>query len=148
MMKLKLPLFLTRMSIAVFLLPWIVMRFLAPENAIHITQKYYKVNALTEHNINIDFGSLLQNEHARYIVYGIGVLWAILWIAFVLGVKKRLSYGLVFLLHLIGTLFTLPYFIPNTAQFNIMFFAALPTLMAMLLLYLLRKEDTLLAFGE
>ena len=40
--SLKLPLFLTRLSIFYFMLPWQLMRFTPPEAVVGITKKHYK----------------------------------------------------------------------------------------------------------
>lgn len=77
-----------------------------------------------------------------------GVIMMALLVAFLIGFKKRISYGLVMVLHGIGTLMTVPYLIPGTENFNILFLAAVPALMAMVLLYCLRTEDTLLAVDK
>lgn len=127
MPNLRLPLFLTRLSIAVFLLPWILMRFTAPESAQGISKKYYFF------------------EQGPNVTMMIGVLWLILLAAFLVGFKKKISYGLVFLLHLIGTIFSLRFMIPGTENFVPTFMAALPTLAAMFLLWKLRDQDTMLS---
>ncbi|WP_409434066.1 hypothetical protein ACJ3XI_06070 [Litorimonas sp. RW-G-Af-16] len=130
MPNLRLPLFLTRLSIAIFLLPWILMRFIdGGKNAKGISEKYY-------HFTQPDIMTTL-----------IGVGWVILLIAFIIGFKKKISYGLVFLIHLVGTLMSLPYMIPGTEKFIPTFMAAIPTLMAMFLLWKLREQDTLLSLN-
>lgn len=131
MTKLKIPLFLTRLSIVAFLLPWVLMRFTSPDSAKGIAAKYYKVSSLPDIAVTV-----------------IGVLWLVLLAAFLIGFKKRISYGLVFLLHAVGTVFTIPYLIPGTENFNILFLAAIPAAMAMLLLYQLREHDTFLTIGK
>jgi len=88
--SLRLPLFLTRLSIFLFLLPWQLMRFSKPESINNISQKYYKFSMP-------EIGSTLT-----------GVLMMALLIAFLVGFQKRLSYGLVALLHGIGTAMTIP----------------------------------------
>lgn len=125
--SLRLPLFLTRLSIFLFMLPWQFMRFTKPESINGIAQKYYKFSMP-------DIGSTIT-----------GVLMMALLVAFLVGFKKRISYGLVALLHGVGTLMTVPYLVPGTENFNILFLAAIPALMAMILLYCLRNEDNLLA---
>lgn len=129
--NLRIPLFFTRISIAYFLLPWVLMRFTKPDGAKGIAAKYYKISAMPEIATTI-----------------IGVLWVALLIAFVVGFKKRISYGLVFLLHALGTAFTLPYLILGTEKMNIMFFAAIPVIGAMWLLYVLREHDTMLSLNK
>ncbi|MDB2439054.1 hypothetical protein N9W89_10090 [Hellea sp.] len=126
---LKIPLFLTRISIFYFMLPWQIMRFTKPESIGNISNKYYKF-AMPE------IGSTIT-----------GVLMIALLVAFVIGFKKKISYLLVLILHGIGTLMTIPHLIPGIEGYNQLFLAAIPTVMAMLLLYRLRNEDTLLSVG-
>ncbi len=129
--KLKFPLFFTRLAIFYFLLPWVLMRFTAPSGAQNIASKYYKVSSMPEIATTV-----------------IGVLWVALLLAFLFGIKKRISYGLVLLIHAVGTLFTLPYLIIGTENMNIMFFAAIPVIGAMWLLYTLRDHDTFLSLNK
>ncbi|MGJ8559922.1 MAG: hypothetical protein ACSHX3_06765 [Litorimonas sp.] len=128
MPKLRWPLFLTRLSIFYFLLPWQLMRFLNPESASGIAKKYYHLPGLNE-----------------TVGYAIGAFWMVLLLAFLLGFKKRISYGLVFVLHAGAILVALPFYIMGTESFNQLFLAAIPAAAAMGLLYVLRDEDTLLA---
>lgn len=128
MPKLRLPLLLTRLSIFYFLLPWQLMRFMSPESADGIAKKYYHLPGL--------------NETAGY---AIGVFWMILLVAFLVGFKKRISYGLVFLLHAGAIIVALPFYIMGTENFNQLFLAAIPAAAAMGLLYALRDQDTLLS---
>lgn len=127
---LKLPLFLTRLSIFLFMLPWQLMRFTKPEAINSISNKYYKFSMP-------EIGSTIT-----------GVLMMVLLVAFLVGFKKKISYLLVLVLHAVGTLTTVPYLIPGTENFNILFLAALPTIGAMLLLYCLRNEDTMLSLNK
>ena len=128
--NLRLPLFLTRISIVAFLLPWQLMRFSKPEGINNIVQKYYKFSMP-------EIGSTIT-----------GVLMMALLIAFLVGFKKRISYGLVALLHGVGTAMTIPNLIPGLEGYNQLFLAAIPALMAMVLLYCLRNEDTLLSIDN
>ena len=124
---LKLPLFLTRISIVMFMLPWQIMRFTKPDVINNISNKYYKFSMP-------EIGSTIT-----------GVLMIALLLAFLVGFKKKISYLLVFILHGIGTLMTIPNLIPGLEGYNQLFLAALPALAAMLLLYCLRDEDTMLS---
>lgn len=128
--NLRVPLFLTRLSIVAFLLPWQIMRFTKPESINGIAQKYYKFSIP-------EIGSTIT-----------GVLMMALLIAFLVGFKKRISYGLVALLHGVGTAMTIPNLIPGIEGYNQLFLAAIPALMAMVLLYCLRNEDTLLSIDN
>ena len=129
--NLKLPLFFTRLSIALFLFPWVLMRLTKVEAGAGLFEKYYFIKGMP-----------------NAVALIIAIFWAVLLLAFVTGLKKRISYGLVLLLHGIGTLMTLPYLIPGTENFKILFMAAIPTAAAMGLLYLLRNEDTLLSIDK
>ena len=130
MPKLRIPLFLTRLSIFYFLLPWQVMRFTSPEAASGIAKKYYHVDGLS------DTVGLL-----------IGVFWMALLIAFLMGLKKKFSYALVFILHAGAVLLALPSYIWGTEAYNQLFIASIPAAAAMALLWLLRDEDTFLSLG-
>ncbi len=127
---LRLPLFLTRLSIFLFMLPWQLMRFTTPEAINRISNKYYKFSMP-------EIGSTIT-----------GVLMIALLIAFLVGFKKKISYLLVLLLHGIGTLMTIPNLIPGLEGYNQLFLAAVPALAAMLLLYCLRDEDTMLSLDH
>ena len=127
---LRLPLFLTRLSIFLFMLPWQVMRFTKPEAINSISNKYYKFSMP-------EIGSTIT-----------GVLMMALLIAFLVGFKKKISYLLVLILHGVGTLMTIPNLIPGLEGYNQLFLAAVPALAAMLLLYVLRDEDTMLSINH
>ena len=129
----KLPLFLTRLSIFYFLLPWQVMRFTAHYRIEGIANKYYKIPAIPDM-----VGTI------------IGVAMMALLIAFLVGFKKRISYGLIFILHAIGTVMSMPAMIPfvGLPGYKQLFLAALPAAFAMLLLYCLRDEDTMFSLNK
>ena len=74
------------------------------------------------------------------IVTIMGVLQLLLVLAFVAGIKKRLTYGLVLVMHAISTFATYERYIDGLN--NLLFFAAWPMLAACLALYLLRDLDT------
>ena len=128
--SLKLPLFLTRLSIFYFMLPWQLMRFTAPEAVVGIAKKHYKFT---------------MPESLPMIT---GVLMMALLIAFLVGFKKKITYFLVFILHAVGTLMTLPKLIVGTESLNILFLAAIPAAAAMFLLWQLRDEDTMLSLNN
>ncbi|PHR94297.1 MAG: hypothetical protein COA69_01495 [Robiginitomaculum sp.] len=124
--KLPLTLLIMRISIALFLLPWVIEKFTNPETTAKIFAHFYHIE-----NLSV------------YASYGVGGLWALLWLAFVSGYKKRFSYGLVMGLHGLGTIFTWRQLMPFLETHNHLFLAALPTLGAMIALYLLRSSDTM-----
>ena len=129
MPNLRLPLFLTRLSIFYFMLPWQVMRFTNPEQINNIANTYYHQDA--------GIPAILNTV--------IGVFWIILLLAFVTGFKKRISYGLMFVLHVGAILLSIQAYIWGLDSFRQIFLAAIPAAAAMGLLYLLRDEDTFLS---
>jgi hypothetical protein len=121
----------TRISIVLFLLPWVLDKFTSPEHTAKVFAHFYKIG-----NVGVNAS------------YAIGVLWALLLVAFAFGFKKRISYGLVMLFHGVATVTTIPAMIPYIDGFNMLFMAAIPTLAAMILLYILRDHDTIGTIGK
>jgi len=120
-----------RVSIALFLLPWIIEKFTQPEITAKIFAAFYFVDDLPV-----------------TASYAIGGLWLALWLAFVTGFKKRISYGLVMLLHGVGTVTTWFKLLPWLESYNHLFLAAIPTLGAMVALWWLRQHDTILVIDK
>lgn len=135
--NIKLPLFLTRLSVFAFLLPWQITRFTGPDLIGGIAKTHYKIPVSSTLSMIT------------------GVLMVILLLAFLAGFKKKISYGLVFLVHAVGTVMTLPTLFKGanalvTAQFDpsALFLAAVPAAFAMLLLFCLRDEDTMFSLNK
>lgn len=126
--NLPIALVIMRITIGLFLAPWVVEKFTQPETTAKIFAAFYFVD-------NLPLAAS----------YGIGVLWAALLLAFLVGFQKRISYGLVMLFHGFGTLSTWRVLAPWLETHNHLFLAAIPTLGAMIALYLLRDHDTLLS---
>ena len=128
--KLPLALLVLRISLALFLLPWVIEKFTKPQQTVDIFSHFYHIKMPIE---------------GAYVV---GAIWALLLLAFVTGFKKRISYGLVMLFHGAGTIFTIPKLLPFLETYNHLFVAAIPTLGAMIALYLMRENDRLFAIGK
>lgn len=74
------------------------------------------------------------------VLAAIGIAELLLILAFLVGYRKRISYGSVFILHAISTFSSYRQYL---APFdNLLFFAAWPMLAACFALYLLRDLDT------
>ena len=114
-----------RLSIALFLLPWVLEKFTEPEQTARIFSHFYHIDLPVA-------GS-----------YVVGVIWALLLLAFAVGFKKRISYGLVMVLHVLTTVFTIPQMLPFLDTYNHLFVAAIPVLGGLIALYILRDEDTI-----
>lgn len=121
----RIPLALLTLRLGVFLvmLMWTLDKFVNPGHAAMVFENFYGIGNL-----------------GQAIFYVIGIAELILILAFVIGYKKRLTYGAVFLLHGISTLSSYQQYL---APFdNLLFFAAWPMLAACFTLYYLRDLDT------
>lgn len=127
----KLPQALLALRVGVFIvmLVWTLDKFVNPDHASGVYETFYLIGGLGE---------------TLFIV--IGVVELILILAFVAGLFKRWTYGIVLVLHAISTLSTWKLYL---APFdNLLFFAAWPMLAACWALYLLRDADTLLTLDK
>lgn len=121
----RIPVALLTLRLGVFLvmLMWTLDKFVNPGHAAMVFENFYGIGNL-----------------GQVIFYVIGIVELILILAFVIGYKKRLTYGAVFLLHGISTLSSYQQYL---APFdNLLFFAAWPMLAACFTLYYLRDLDT------
>jgi len=128
--NLKPALLVTRLFIAYFMLMWALDRFADADHAENVANKFYKIGSFSLSAIPPQL---------------IGAFLLVVIFAFVIGFKKRFSYGLVLIIHGLGTLFTIKHLVPFSDSFTLIFLASLPTLGAMILLFVLRREDTLLS---
>jgi uncharacterized membrane protein YkgB len=72
----------------------------------------------------------------------IGAVQTLIVLAFLLGLWKTLTYGLAFLMHAVSTVSTLGILLdPWGASPNHLFWAAVPVLGALAVLFLLREKD-------
>jgi hypothetical protein len=114
-----------RYGVFLVMLMWTLDKFVNPEHTGKIFAKYYLLGGVN-----------------NIIAYVLGSLQLILVLAFGLGIKKRVTYGLIFFMHAVSTLSTFSKYIEPWQ--NLLFFAAWPMLAAIYALYILRDEDTLL----
>ena len=129
--NLKLPLFLTRLSVFYFLFPWVLARFTNPDLVQGVAKSHYYTESFPN-ALNLALG-----------VFGMAAL-----ISFLVGFQKRISYAAVFLIHAVGTLLIVPKMILFTDKLVMVFLASLPALAAMALLYCLRDQDTMLSLNK
>lgn len=115
-----------RLSVFLVMLMWTLDKFVRPDHAASVFEKYYLLSGLG--------GS---------VAYLLGGLEIALLILFVFGIARRLSYGAVLILHGVSTVSSYPHYLAPFEGPNLLFFAAWPMLAACLGLYLLRDLDTL-----
>jgi len=125
--QLPLALFLMRVSVFIVFLVWTLDKFLRPDHASSVYQNFYFSPALSAVVLSV-----------------LGVIEMIILVGFLLGVKKKLTYGAVLLLHLISTVASYKQYLAPFESMHILFFAAIPMLAACYALYVLRDHDTML----
>lgn len=121
--KLQWSLLFLRLSVFIVMFVWTLDKFVNPGHSIRIFEKFYNINGSNE-----------------MIAYVLGALQLVLVFAFLFGVKKRFSYGLILLMHAGSTLSAYAQYFD--AFNNLLFFAAWPMLAACAALYFLRDADT------
>lgn len=125
--RLPLALFFLRVGVFIVMFIWTIDKFVRPEHAAAVYEHFYFMGGLS--------------AKAFYFIAGIEM--AII-LGFVVGFKKRYTYGAVFLLHAVSTLSSYKiYFSPFAEGPNILFYAAWPMLAACFVLYYLRDLDIL-----
>lgn len=127
--RLRISLLLLRLGVFIVMVMWTLDKFVNPGHAAAVYENFYMLGGL-----------------GPAVMYTIAALELVLVLAFVAGAFKRLTYGLVLLLHGISTLSSYAQYLEPWD--NLLFFAAWPMLAACIALYLLRESDTLLAFDS
>ncbi|MDN2659505.1 hypothetical protein Q4583_02715 [Neptunomonas phycophila] len=110
-----------RLGVFIVMLMWTMDKFINPAHSAKVFEVFYGINSST------------------MVVYVIGAVQLLLILAFVSGIQKRITYGLIFLLHGASTLAAFGKYLDGFN--NLLFFAAWPMWAACLALYLLRDED-------
>lgn len=129
--NLKLPLFILRATIAIFYMVWALEKFVDPETTVAIWKAFYMVE-------NLPIAA----------AYAIGALQVAAVACFFFGVLKFWSYGFLMVIHGLGTLTTYERLLNPYEGHNHLFIAAIPVLGALIALFLLREEDTLLTLSR
>lgn len=127
--KLPLALFLLRIGVFIVMLMWTLDKFVNPKHAAAIFKKFYFLGGLEQS-----------------LFYVIGAIELLIILAFVAGLMKRWTYGIVLLLHAVSTLAAFGYYLNPWDKLT--FFAAWPMLAACFALYYLRDADTLWTVGK
>ncbi len=114
-----------RLSVFAVMLMWTIDKFVRPEHAVSIFDQFYFIKGV-----------------GATIVYALAVAELLLLAAFVAGLARRITYGLVLLLHGLSTFLSYGQYLHPFEKANILFFAAWPMLAACFALYYLRDLDT------
>ena len=128
--RLELSLFLLRLGIFVVMIAWTVDKFVRVDHAKLVFEKFYFLK---------NFGSTT--------LYAFAMIELLLLLAFFAGIQRRITYGLVFLLHAISTVSSFRQYLNPFDGSNLLFFAAWPMLAACFALYLLRDSDRMFSLS-
>ncbi len=123
--RLPLALFTLRISVFLVMLMWTLDKLVDPNHAARVFEKFYQISGLGI----IHF-------------YILGIAELILLLAFLVGYRKTLSYGLVLIFHAVSTFSSYQQYLDPFTYPNLLFFAAWPMLAACFVLYYLREFDT------
>lgn len=129
--RLTFSLLMLRVTVALVMLVWIFDKFLNPQHAATVYEKFYLLSGL-----------------GSSVIYAIGAVEIVIVVAFLIGYMKRISYGIVLLLHAISTVSSYKQYLAPYSGSNILFFAAWPMLAACLALYLMRDQDVVWTIGK
>jgi len=120
--RLQWSLFSLRLGIFIVFFMWTLDKFINPAHSALVMKAFYGINGVSD-----------------TIFYILGALQLLLVLAFVAGIKKRLTYGIILLMHAASTFSSFPRYIDGFN--NLLFFAGWPMLAACIALYLLRDAD-------
>ena len=124
--RLPLSLLLLRLGVFIVMFMWTLDKFVNPEHAAKVFESFYFMGGL-----------------GSSVMYAVGAVEVAIIVGFLLGYRKKYTYGAVLILHAISTLSSMKlYFAPFDAP-NLLFFAAWPMLAACFTLFYLRDLDTL-----
>lgn len=129
--KLRLSLLGLRLSVFLVMFMWTIDKFINPEHAKGVFGHFY-------------FLPNLETWHLTLIAS----FQMLIIFAFLVGFKKRWSYGLVFVMHFISTVSSFKQYFNPWEGPALLFFAAWPMLAAIFALYLLRDHDQLCAIDK
>lgn len=128
--KLRVSLFSLRVGVFIVMFFWTLDKFVRPDHAAAVYANFYFLSG---------FGPV--------VIKVLGALELALIFGFLLGIRKRFTYGAVLILHAISTISSYKQYFQPFDKLNLLFFAALPMLSACLALYLLRDQDQLFTVG-
>ncbi|MBU2870096.1 hypothetical protein [Colwellia sp. E2M01] len=120
--RLQWSLFSLRLGVFIVMIMWTLDKFFNPGHSTKIFEKFYGIAGSSD-----------------MVAYILGALQLILVLAFLMGFKKRFSYGIIFIMHAMSTFSSYNQYLDGFN--NLLFFTAWPMLAACFALYLLREQD-------
>ncbi|NNE41043.1 MAG: hypothetical protein HKN14_09015 [Marinicaulis sp.] len=127
----KLALFILRLTLTIFFALWAAEKFIKPETTVKIWDAFYLVG-----NLPLEAS------------YAIGVIQSIVIVLFFFGILKFWTYGFLMVTHGLSTFSTYERIFDPFSGSNHLFLAAIPVLGALIALFMLRHEDTMLTLSS
>jgi hypothetical protein len=118
-----------RLTIFLVLLMWTLDKFINPEHAGQVYEKFYFLGV------------------GQSVIYILGATELIILLAFLVGAFKTLTYGAVLFFHGVSTFSSWQQYLAPYTDYHLLFFAAWPMFAACLALFLLRERDCKLSVG-
>lgn len=128
--KLQLSLLLLRLSVFLVIFMWTIDKFINPGHAAKVYEHFYYIAGL-------EF----------VVMYTVGSIEMIVLLLFLIGYKKKYTYGVILAIHTVSTLSSLKQYLSPFEGPNLLFFAAWPMLAACYALFILRDHDRLWSLG-
>jgi len=122
--KLELSLLLLRLSVFLVMFMWAIDKFINPGHAAKVYESFYYIAGLEV-----------------VVMYAIGAIEIGILLLFLVGYKKKYTYGAVLVFHAVSTMSSFKQYLAPFEGPNLLFFAAWPMLAACLALFLLRDRD-------
>lgn len=122
--QLNLSLLILRLGVFAVIAIWAVDKFVNPAHTAGVFKAFYSVENL-----------------GANVSYAMGVVQGLIAIAFLVGFKRTISYGLVLIIHGASTLISYERYLDPWTGANLLFYAAWPMLAAALVLFILRAHD-------
>jgi len=130
--RIEIALLIIRVTTALFLGMWATLKFHRPEWQRNIFENFYNVNFLT----------VTDN-----LSYFLGVVQIIIVLAFVSGFMRKWTYGLVMLMSAAGVIGSLGSFVEYYNYPKNLMLTSIPTLGALIALFILRDMDNLFSLS-
>ena len=118
-----------RLGVAIVMGFWTLDKIINPDHAGAVFKNFYGLGAIGDQAL-----------------LGIGIIQALIVLAFPAGIFKTISYEAVLLMHTVTTLSSWKQYLDPVE--NLLFLAAWPMLAACVTLFLMRDHDQLLAFSR
>ncbi len=128
--KLQLSLLILRVTVVAFFLVWAFEKILLPANALGVFEGFY-------------FSS-----PPLIAIQVLGVVQALIALAALAGLYRFWTYGALLLMHAASTVASYSQLMNPYSGPNHLFWAAIPTLGALIALFLMRREDNMLTIGR